>query len=249
MDTNKYVTVDEVVRTLLIQQGENTTHNYLRHLQLAHSGLKELTFDILGDIQIAVLTIGNTLRVDLPEDYVDYTFIGLVDSRGRLRPLGNSSRIPGKGTDNTLTPQYSTTFGNEYFNGAINLDSRHRGAIYGIGGGQNQHGQYRPSIDRENWQMVFTSIAAGEQIYMEYTSDGRAKGGRNVIHPYAEEALKAYVYWKSIQRKRGQSGQEKELARRDYYNEKRLANQRMKAFTKEEALQQIRTGFKQAPKM
>ena len=83
---------------------------------------------------------------------------------------------------------------------------------------------------------------------MEYITDGRQQGGNNIIHPYCEEALTAYVYWKAIQRRRGIPQVEKEVARRDWYNEKRLAKARMSSFTKEEALQQIRKGFKQSPK-
>jgi hypothetical protein len=241
MNTSKYITVDEVVRSLLIQKGENTPHNYLRFLDIAHRGLKELTFDVLNDTNVALLTVDSTLRVDLPEDYVDYNFIGIVDVRGRLQPLGHKNDIPKVGTGNTITPTYSSSIDEEALN-------QHGGGIYGLGGGQNQNGYYSPSIDQENWQMIFTSTEVGKLIYLEYISDGRKKGGATVIHPYAEEALRAYVFWKDIQRKRGTSGQDRELARRDYYNEKRLAKARMKAFTKEEVLQQIRKSFKQSPK-
>lgn len=65
----------------------------------------------------------------------------------------------------------------------------------------------------------------------------------------AEEALKSYIYWKYIQRKRGVPFGEKQLAKRDYYNEKRLANARLKSFTKEEAMQSSRKGYKQSPKI
>ena len=41
---------------------------------------------------------------------------------------------------------------------------------------------------------------------------------------------------------------EKSRARQEYYNEKRLANARLKSFTKEEALKTIRKNFKQSPK-
>jgi hypothetical protein len=41
---------------------------------------------------------------------------------------------------------------------------------------------------------------------------------------------------------------EKMRARQEYYNERRLANARLKSFTKEEALKTIRKNFKQSPK-
>jgi hypothetical protein len=65
----------------------------------------------------------------------------------------------------------------------------------------------------------------------------------------AEEALKSYIYWKYIQRKRGVPFGEKQLAKRDYYNEKRLANARLKSFTKDEAMQSSRKAYKQSPKI
>lgn len=59
----------------------------------------------------------------------------------------------------------------------------------------------------------------------------------------------AFIYWRSIQRKRGIQQFEKESARREYYNEKRLAVARLNKFTKEEALQTTRKAFKQSPKL
>ena len=47
-----YVTVDEIVRRLISDEGKNTTHDYLRLLHIANRGLKELTHDVLGDIQV-----------------------------------------------------------------------------------------------------------------------------------------------------------------------------------------------------
>ena len=63
------------------------------------------------------------------------------------------------------------------------------------------------------------------------------------------DALRGYIYWKSIHRKRGIDQGEKDLAKRDYYNEKRLARARMLSFTKQEALETTRRAFKQSPKI
>jgi hypothetical protein len=235
------VTLDEIVRSLLSQEGKNTTHDYLRYLNIAQKGLKELTFDILGTSKIDLLEVNSALRVDLPSDFIDYTFVGLVGDDGRLVPLGFRDNIPRVGTGNTLQPvSDETLYDDENIIGM--------GGIFGHGGGQNSYGYYAPQIDTANDQMVFTSIAAGKYIYLEYIGDGSVTTGHSVIHPYAEEALTAYIYWKSIQRRR-MAQSEKQAARQDYYNEKRLARARLKAFTKEEALNVIRKGFKQAPKV
>ena len=68
------------------------------------------------------------------------------------------------------------------------------------------------------------------------------------INVFAVEALMAYIYWQSIQRRRGINMNEKVLARREFYNQKRLAKSRLMSFTIEEALVAGRKGFKQSPK-
>ena len=69
------------------------------------------------------------------------------------------------------------------------------------------------------------------------------------VHAFAEEALKAYVYWKAIYRKRAINMNEKMISKKEFYNQKRLARARMQSFNKEEVLQTTRKGFKQAPKL
>jgi len=232
----KHTTLDEVVRELLIEEGMNTTHNYLRYLTIANRGLKELTYDVLGSTKVMLLTVGNTMRIDLPVDFTDYSFVGIIASDGRVHTMGNRKNIPLVGTQNTVAQQ-SDDYAFYY------------GGVFGYGGGQNEHGYYSPKIDYDNWQMVFSSTEVGKVIYLEYISDGRAEGGETVIHPYAVEALIAWTYWKSIvRRRRGVTTNDKEEARRTYYNEKRLARARVCGFTKEESLQQIRKGYKQSPK-
>ena len=57
------------------------------------------------------------------------------------------------------------------------------------------------------------------------------------------------MYYKYIQRKRGIPANEKQMAKRSYFNEKRLARARMMNFNKETAMQISRKAFKQSPKI
>ena len=230
------ITVDQVVTNLIAEQGHLTTHDRLRLLHIANRGLKELTYDVLGSTKVTLIDVDNTLRIDLPVDYLDYEFVGVIDGNYRLEPLGFNNRIPLYGSVNN-----QTEFDDQYV--AVN------GGMFGIGGGQNRNGYFSPKIDEENNQMILSSVAVGLTVYLEYISDGRDTDGLTVIHPYAEEALMSWIYWKSIQRSRHFPQSEKQAARKDYYNDKRLALSRLKAFTKEEALQQFRKGFKQSPKL
>ena len=68
------------------------------------------------------------------------------------------------------------------------------------------------------------------------------------VHIYAEEAIRAYIYYRLIERKSNVPYNEKVRARTEYYNERRKANARLKAFNKEQALLTIRKNTKQSPK-
>jgi len=76
-----------------------------------------------------------------------------------------------------------------------------------------------------------------------------SSGDTPKIHKFCEEALRSYMYYKYIQRRRGIPANEKQMAKRAYYNEKRLARARMRSFNKEAAMQVSRKAFKQAPKI
>lgn len=69
------------------------------------------------------------------------------------------------------------------------------------------------------------------------------------VHKFCEEALRSYMYYKYIQRKRGVPANEKMMAKKSYFNEKRMARARMMSFSKSEALQTSRKAFKQSPKL
>lgn len=231
------VTLNTIVNDVLSEMGQNTTHGYARLLNIANKGLKILTYDVLGQTKVTLLTIDSDLRIDLPSDFVDYTYVGIVGNDGYVQPLGARGDIPKYGTANLLIQT------EEYFAGQ-------NGGVFGAGGGQNLLGYYQPQIDADNNQMIFAAKAVGEVIYLEYISDGRVDTTNETVVPeYAEEALNAYVYYRAIEKKRSVPANEKARARREWFNEKRLAVARVSSFTKEEALQVSRKGFKQSPKI
>tara|TARA_R110001599_G_scaffold47343_5_gene137432 strand:- start:1009 stop:2421 length:1413 start_codon:yes stop_codon:yes gene_type:complete len=80
----QYTNIDEVVRNLLISEGKDTEHDYMRYYQLGLNGLKELSFDVLQEVRTAKIEINpNTHSIELPLDFVNYTKIGLCQD-GRV---------------------------------------------------------------------------------------------------------------------------------------------------------------------
>jgi hypothetical protein len=118
------------------------------------------------------------------------------------------------------------------------------GRLYGMGGGQGA-GEYRM-----NWaenRIEISMLSGTTQVVIEYISD-EAKSDNPSVPTVAEEALRAYMYWKTLERKSSVPMGEKQRARSEYYNQLRLANARMKSFSKDDALQIIRRNFRLSPK-
>ena len=85
------------------------------------------------------------------------------------------------------------------------------------------------------------------EIVIEYVAD-EALSSNPSVHIYASDALKSYIYYKIIERRSDVPFNEKARARSEYFNDRRIANSRLKSFTKEELLKTIRKNFKQSPK-
>ena len=247
------VNIDEVVRSLLIQQGIFTEHRFAQYVDIALRGVKELSFDVAKNIKTEIISLNSIggLVADVPSDFIRLIRVGTITNNGEFNAFG---------LDNNLVNEhlYSGSFntaGQTPGNETVNWFANHRqgentGGAYGLGGG-HRTAYYR--YDEALGQIHFSSeIASDTDIIIEYISDGinysSANAGRTSIHPFLEEALRTYLYWKLLQRKRNIPIQEKESARRDWYNEKRLAKSRMQTFSKEEALRTIQKQHKQSPK-
>lgn len=118
------------------------------------------------------------------------------------------------------------------------------GRLYGAGGG-HLRGYYRINMDQNRIELDTESDIS--EVVLEYVAD-EARSTYPVVHTYAEEALRCYMYYKLCERKSTVPAGEKARARQEYYNERRKAKARMSNFTKEEALKTIRQNFRQAPK-
>jgi hypothetical protein len=101
-----------------------------------------------------------------------------------------------------------------------------------------------------NWaenRIEISMLSGTTQVVIEYISD-EAKSDNPSVPTVAEEALRAYMYWKTLERKSSVPMGEKQRSRAEYYNQLRLANARLKSFSKDDALQIIRRNYRLSPK-
>jgi hypothetical protein len=252
----------------------NVSDVQLRNIALR--GIRDIGFDLGKKVKSLKLPVETNDTVNLPDDFVDLIKIGVVADDGLVYVFAENKNINHsyqKISDTGVDATY-TTFNNAPLNIEANkiedivesktatlnqsdtIDSFYEyvfenfmyeggiGRIYGMGGGHHR-GEYRINLDQNRIEVKKGSDI--NEVVLEYVAD-EARSGNPTVHVYAEEALRAYIYYKLIEKKATVPAGEKARARAEYYNERRLANARLSNFTKENALKTIRKNFTQAPK-
>jgi len=218
----------------------NASDTVVRNLALR--GIREMGFDILKRIKAANLAVSATNTVTLPADYVDLVTIGVVGEDGLVYVFGENKNKNLLANNSGNLPDYLLGYSDFIYRNFVN--STTDGRLYGYGGG-HYSGEYRINIEEDRIELTLGTGVA--EIYIEYIAD-EARATNPSVHAYAEQAVRSYIYYKLIDRKSNVPAVEKARARQEYYNERRLANARLKSFSKEEALKTIRKNFKQSPK-
>jgi hypothetical protein len=252
--------LDKVVREYLIESGETNLAKYSRAYQFGVSGLREMNMDLSGVVQIAVLPINSADQVYLPNDYIQYTKIGLVCGDGIVRSLGLNPNINlALSVDNCGNPQAPNVrisnpsgvdilananwdgFTDNFRNGEL------MGRFFGIGGGQNPFGYYR--IDERNNVIQLGALNSGspsniqiQNIVLEYISNLNLHDGDYQVHPFIVESIKCWIHWRMISWNSSRSLGEKEMARKDFFQKRREAKMRYGAATIDEWLSALRSG-------
>lgn len=271
-----YITLDQVINDFIITLdgddfGNNVSDTAIR--TLAKRGIREMGFDIskkIRSLKLSVNTTNNT--VELPDDFVDLIKIGTIGGDGLVYVFGENKNIniaqqyvvanasddlvAANAIDSDSDGVYDRTDAAENtmaYSGLGSYDSyvfrnylyeNTAGSLYGLGGGQYS-GEYRINLDQNRIELSMNDAVT--EVVVEYVSD-EARSSNPMIHVYLENALRSYIYFRVIEKKSNVPLGEKARARQEYYNERRLANSRMKSFSKEEALKTIRKNFKQTPK-
>jgi hypothetical protein len=264
------VSIDQIVNDFILTgSGDDfvadASNTVVRNFALR--GIREMGFDMLKRVKSLKLNINKTLNVvDLPDDFVDLIKIGIVGQDGLVHVFGEnknlniSNKYKTDAAGNPIDSDSDGVYDRERDRDVVNVGEGFKsydsyvfrnylyesteGRLYGVGGGQ-YGGEYRMNTE-DNRIEIGTGVDA-TQVVIEYLAD-EARSSNPTIHLYAENALRSYIYYRLIERKSVVPANEKMRARAEYYNERRLANARLKAFSKEEALKTIRKNYQQSPK-
>tara|TARA_Y100001938_G_scaffold141868_1_gene212263 strand:- start:9728 stop:10600 length:873 start_codon:yes stop_codon:yes gene_type:complete len=214
----QFVTLDSVIAAFMaVYVGEGKLISKARRADVqfhAMRAFQELSYDVFRSVKAQEIEVPNTLRMILPQDYVNYVKITNVGDDGVekvLYPTGKTSNPfaitqDGSGgytfSDNALVEQTpSTTSSNfdtqEPFDTSTNVEDREFlfndfGQRYGL---DPQFAQSNGTffIDYLRGQIHFGSNLAGKTVVLHYVSDGLGTDAEMVVHKFCEEAVYKHI--------------------------------------------------------
>lgn len=192
----------------LIDSKDSSSHEFRRLYNIGVRGVREFNTDIVGNFTTALLDVNANKTVPLPEDYVSFSKMGVINEKGEIVTLRSNpqlsnyndghilktDRFEGVPTLGTIT--YSSIPYNYpyiYYNFFIANQSYN---LFGIGGGGQDIGQYK--IDEACGTIILGPDFRYDKILLEYLNDGLdRKCDDYMVDSRASEALLAYIRWKS----------------------------------------------------
>lgn len=200
---NKIYTIDKVVRQLMIEMGESTTHIFELLLPQAYSFLNEFKTTASKETKTVKLKISNLRTAKLPDDFIDYVKLGVNHGRN-VRILAHNpllSNLPE--CDKSNYPLYHISKNEPYY--PLSKDEPYYPFIgwgedllgYGMGGFEDSF-----KIDFENGVIRFGSEVNVGNLYLEYRSNEWNPCGHTAINPMVIPVMQNYILWKYYLRRK-----------------------------------------------
>lgn len=252
----KYLTLDNIVKNVIVQLEESSLRRYQTYLAYAIRGYRFWNVNGISTTKIVSLPMLANKAVNLPSDYVKYLKVGICVN-GRIITLGlDESLCIGENYNecgdpleiamaNLDNPDYSW-FGYGYQFMGYFQNGQYVDSMFGAGGGFNSRGYFR--VNPATNQIQFTSNVPSATIVLEYTSDGIEPDGSAIIPVQAQEFMINWIHWK--RKEADVSSTESEIAR--WERSTMIAFKNLKhfslAFSAEEYLSACRENVYQTPK-
>ena len=228
VQNRQWISIDECINAYM-DESEQGNHKYFKLWNLAYRALTELGLDFFYSVKSVKLPVNPNMTVTIPEDYLNYTKVGILNAQGQIIPLSVNNNLTtafdlqptriAQTQDPTVFTGYSPqgiVWWN-YWNG-YGLSN-----LYGLPSGSPFVGSFK--IDNKNGVIVLDEYFAFDYIMLEYISSPQ-QGQDYYVPIQFKEAVIAYLRWKDIislpTSRKGSLGDKRDR-RADYYNERRLA--------------------------
>lgn len=222
-----YIELDSVVNDY-ISESEQSNHKYFKIWHIAYRGLENLGLDAFYQIKSVKLPVNANKTVTLPADYIKWTKIGRLNSRGEIIPLWyndklttyqdlSPTRLTQTQDDSTVGSNFSDNGFCNYWNGSAYVN------IYGVPSGQPFVGSFK--VDINNGVILLDENYREDYLMIEYVSSPTV-GVDYYLPVQFREALIAWLWWKDGKARSIRSHMQLGAARdakHEFYNERKNA--------------------------
>jgi hypothetical protein len=232
--TRNYITIDSVINDY-IDESEQSVHKYAKLYNIAVRGMEKLGLDFFYKIRTVKIPIDTTnYTAQLPNDYISYTKIGVLNSVGEIIPLKFNNKMtyyadqqPDRlalTQDNTLATWYQSDMP-LWFN---YWDGYGFQNIYGLPSGSPFVGSF--NIDDSNGVVLLNQYFFYSYLMIEYLSSGNPDEPFRIPIQF-REALLSFLAWRDIasmpSTRKGNLGDKRDR-KQEFYNQRRIANAQFK---------------------
>ena len=221
----QFITLDNIINAFMVAYvGEGKIISKVSRTDVqfhAMRAIQELSYDVFRSVKSQEIEIPPTLKMMLPQDYVNYVKLVRIDEDGVERilyPTGKTSNpfaitqnedgdyqyedVDNDGTLDTLDEQdaesdtwasyQDQTETDVYTDDSADIDLDFRGRRYGL---DPQYAQFNGTffIDYNKGFIHFGSSLAGKTVTLKYISDGLGTDAEMVAHKFCEEAIYKWI--------------------------------------------------------
>ena len=213
----QFTSLEHIINAFMVAYvGESKLISKVNRTDVQFHGMRaiqELSYDVLRSVKSQEIEIPPSLKMIIPQDYVNYVKLVRIGSDGIERvlyPTGKTSNPFAitqdsagvyQYTGDDLTPQtdsdtwtnyQSQEVSDAYADDSTDIEVDNRGRRYGL---DPQHAQANGSfyIDYLKGFIHFSSVLAGKTVTLKYISDGLGTDAEMVVHKFCEEAVYKHI--------------------------------------------------------
>ncbi len=214
-----WTNIDSIIRSYLLDNKQNTTHNYIVYLNYGLEAFFDFNMDQSRVIVTKKIKLDKVKSAAMPKDYVFWTRVG-IRVGDRLVSFQRDSTLTTQ-RDNDLTPNkpFRTLLSqisdnnieaNSYRDSYTEFLAYSDGfSMFGQTSGGNGTGYF---VEHEVFgganRIQFSSDVPSTSIILEYVGTGFNPGAKTTVNSYAAKLIKMYIHYKVAQRKFGESHRE-----------------------------------------
>ena len=244
----KMYNLDMVIRSMLMEK-RYPIHWYVDFLAYSIDAIRDLNLFHDGVVNSKMLTVSDSLTVELPCDYVDYVRVGLANG-AYVKPLvngrtmnnlatynGDGKEVKPDAVENDYVGSYNAGM---WYTNYMNEYGERTGRMFNY----DYNGDSFKVVKDRNVIVLNPMLDGTKHIVLDYISDGIDSDAATMVNPYHTEYIKARIDYKHKYHNRQYNMGEREEAKREMEKELRKVRAVADPLTIEDVKRMFRRGHK-----